>query len=71
MTEDGSEGKDDPPKPIPMPSRSGGISPTSPATDELNVKIASVKAVWESMPVMPTVFEKRSVSLQVQRKMLW
>ena len=30
-------------------------TPTSPATEDLNLKIASVKTVWEKMP---TVFEQ-------------
>ena len=30
---------------------------TSPATDDLNLKIAAVKNVWENIPAMPTVFE--------------
>ena len=62
LTEEKSEKHDirEPPKPIPMPghtARSADLSPTSPAND-LTKKIASVKNVWESMPVMPTVFEK-------------
>ena len=42
------------PKPIPLPSQSSRQptlnSPTSPATDDLGMKIAAVKNVWESMP---------------------
>ncbi|XP_023244698.1 uncharacterized protein LOC111642572 [Centruroides sculpturatus] len=35
----------------------GVQSPISPSTDELNLKIASVKKVWENVPPMPTVLE--------------
>ena len=67
LTEEKSEKQDigEPPKPIPMPSQSsrpsGNMSPTSPATADLNLKIASVKNVWDSMAntMMPTVFEHR------------
>lgn len=34
-----------------------GESQISPSTDDLNLKIASVKNVWESMPSMPSVLE--------------
>lgn len=35
----------------------GGQSTISPSTAELNLKIASVKKVWENVPPMPTVVE--------------
>ncbi len=48
-------------QPISMSNQTSRVStlqsPTSPATEDLNLKIASVKNVWESMPMMPTVFE--------------
>ncbi len=48
-------------QPISMPNPTSRVttlqSPTSPATEDLNLKIASVKNVWETMPIMPTVFE--------------
>lgn len=36
---------------------SGGQSTISPSTAELNLKIASVKKVWENATPMPTVVE--------------
>ncbi len=66
LTEEKTEKSDigEPPKPIPMPnqgSRPSAIpSPDSPATEDLGMKIAAVKNVWESIPAippMPTVFE--------------
>jgi len=65
LTEEKSESKDvgEAPKPIPMPNQSSRGAPTSPATDDLGLKIASVKNVWESLPAMPTVFEHRYSSL--------
>lgn len=64
LTEEKSENKEvgEPPKPIQMPQQSGSgagphmTSPTSPATDDLGLKIASVKNVWDMTP-MGTVFE--------------
>ena len=48
-------------QPMSMPNQTSRVaslqSPTSPATEDLNLKIASVKNVWEPMPIMPTVFE--------------
>ncbi|XP_037269751.2 uncharacterized protein LOC119161406 isoform X2 [Rhipicephalus microplus] len=38
-------------------------SPISPSTDDLNLKIASVKKVWESMGPLPTVLEHSAVSV--------
>lgn len=51
----------EPPKPIPMPSQANMASPTSPATEDLNMRITSVKKIWET--AMPTVYEKHSVSM--------
>lgn len=63
LTEEKSDTKEpgEVPKPIPLPNQTAHSAPmttaTSPATDDLNLKIALVKNVWESMPVMPPVFE--------------
>ena len=52
----------DPPQPIPMPNQSAPhSSPTFPATEDLGLKIASVKKVWESHTITP-VYERRCVS---------
>ncbi|XP_013778180.1 protein PRRC2C-like isoform X3 [Limulus polyphemus] len=43
---------------IPVSVSSGCVqSPISPSTDELNMKIASVKKVWEVVPPLPTLLE--------------
>ena len=57
LTEEKSEvSKDEEPKtPIQMSSGSHITSPTSSATDDLGLKIASVKNVWDSSPM--AVFE--------------
>ena len=64
LTEEKSEAKEvgeQMSQPMSMPNQTSRVtalqSPTSPATEDLNLKIASVKNVWESMPIMPTVFE--------------
>lgn len=41
----------------------GGQSTISPSTAELNLKIASVKKVWENAPPMPTVVEHEDGSV--------
>ncbi|KAH6945257.1 hypothetical protein HPB50_007685 [Hyalomma asiaticum] len=38
-------------------------SPISPSTDDLNLKIASVKKVWENVGPLPTVLEHGAVSV--------
>uniref|UniRef100_A0A224Z0V8 Thyroid hormone receptor associated protein complex subunit n=1 Tax=Rhipicephalus zambeziensis TaxID=60191 RepID=A0A224Z0V8_9ACAR len=38
-------------------------SPISPSTDDLNLKIASVKKVWENVGPLPTVLEHSAVSV--------
>lgn len=57
----GNQDMNEPPQHMSMSNPSARAtslqSPTSPATEDLNLKIASVKNVWESMPAMPTVFE--------------
>ena len=61
-----SPGKElhEPPKPIPMPSQATAMTlPTSPATEDLNMKITSVKKIWEN--AMPTVYEKHSIPTAV------
>lgn len=50
----------DPPQPIPMPNQSA--SPTFHTTEDLGLKIASVKKVWESNSITP-LFEHRFVPL--------
>ena len=64
LTEEKSESKEVSEQinqPLSMPNQTSRVtslqSPTSPATEDLNLKIASVKNVWETMPIMPTVFE--------------
>lgn len=41
---------------------SSANSPISPSTDDLNLKIASVKKVWENVGPLPTVLEHSAVS---------
>ena len=66
LTEEKTENKDvgEPPKPIQMPPQAATSTPphmvsaTSPATEDLGFKIASVKNVWDCMSPMATVFEQ-------------
>ncbi|XP_034934414.1 protein PRRC2B isoform X3 [Chelonus insularis] len=57
---------DDKSKSLGMPRSmhmTGGQSTISPSTAELNLKIASVKKVWENAPPMPTVVEHEDGSV--------
>lgn len=60
MSEDKQTNKASASKSMQMASQAIGsvTSPTSPATEDLNQKIAKVKNVWECLPAMPTVFEQ-------------